>query len=769
MRRINTIAIVGAGSWGTAVAKNIAESKTHLAVRMWAYEKQVVSSINSNHENVEFLPGIKLPHNITATGDIREAVEGADVVILATPSKAAYDISRKMSPFMADDAYVGFLTKGFCKIDGQVCTISQAMERAAPKFQGRIVAISGPSHAEEVCRRFHTCLNAGSQSAEAREIMAELLTSEYVQCRVTEDIRAVEVGGTLKNPAAIAAGMISVLPRCGDNLSGALMSEALKEMARLGREFGISMESMIDISGLGDLVATSLSPHSRNRRFGRDIANQIMKKGTTLGLWDRLVLRVRPASVIERMSGKLNYLAEGAYAIDPLIELAEARDVPIPVYRSLYEVLLNKKDPSLLIETIKNPDRFNEIFFNTKVQVSNKKRGLEGVRGGVFREMIVARTLDKFVAKQDNRILPYEPAAVMEALRAHGAPAGHADDGEEKIVRELTRDNFDESVRRLAGLYIDAMTDKYTPAFRWILMFFLLSRYYLNRFMGKSSRLLTAGHADEIRRAGTSVSVMYVAGHPGLHAPLFVLMAAFRRRLPYPRFFLDAGEINPRDAFFLRRCGGFIVDRARLGNPVYRETLSQYITTMAGHGVPLLYFLGRNGAADADQSGDEFIAAVTECMYRHAAEVAIVPVEISCLQRPPASTGEPASYARLLANVAQVNFSKPLYLSEYSKQPHAIIGLPGIISGIWQKDRKIFPHFILCKVLADGGFLVRHEAAVKQVKKYMASAGRNFDYGPAKMVKKGLRFLTGRGLVETKGDSIAALDRDAVSYYAGLL
>ena len=181
-----------------------------------------------------------------------------------------------------------------------------------------------------------------------------------------KNIVGVDVGGTLKNPAAIAAGMISVLPQCGDNLAGALISEALKEMIDLGKIFDLEADIIIDISGLGDLVATALSNHSRNRRFGRDIANQILKKGTNLKISDKVLLKFKPEYVIERMSKNLHYLAEGAYAIEPLIELAEHHGVPIPVYKSLYEVLLNKKNPSLLIETIKNPLKFEDIYKENK-------------------------------------------------------------------------------------------------------------------------------------------------------------------------------------------------------------------------------------------------------------------------------------------------------------------------------------------------------------------------------------------------------------------
>ncbi len=766
MRQIKKIAMIGAGSWGTAVAKNIAESKPHLTVIMWAYEKSVAGSINTVHENSEFLPGVKLPANIIATNALKEAVDGSDVVILSTPSKAAFDISQKMARYITDDMYVGFLTKGFCKIQGDVLTISQTMDRAIPQVAGRIVAISGPSHAEEVSMRYHTCLNVGSHSAESRGVIAELLNSEYVQARETEDIRAVEVGGTLKNPAAIAAGMISALPRCGDNLAGALISEALKEMVQLGKLFGISEEGIIDISGLGDLVATALSGHSRNRRFGSDIAGQIIKKGRTLNIWDRIVLRIRPASVIERMGGKMNYLAEGAYAIEPLIELAEAAHVSIPVYRSLYEVLLNKKDPSLLIETIKNPSKFNEIFFNTKIQISDRKKGLEELKGAAFRDMIVTHTMDRFVSKQGTQLLPYSTEDVIRGIREHSS--GVTDDREKQIITTLTIDNYVESLHRLIELHVDGMTDNYSPVFKWIIMVFLFLVRALNAILGRKGRLMASGHMAEIKKLSKSVNVLYVNSRAGIIDPFMVMLSILTKGLPVPRFFISSEVAGLRDRFILKRCGGFIVDRTRLEDDLYRETLTQYLSTMAGHGVPMLYSASyKQGQISAAK--DEFLSAITECLYKHTAEVALVPVEISYLGKPAELQNGTIRYRDLLSDVVHVNFSRPLLLSEYTKRPHMINGIPSTILGTWDKDRKIFPHYIISKILADNNFSIRSDAALKLAKNYMSKAGRQFDYSPQKIVKKGLRYLEKNSIVSTSNGVVNANDRSLVDYYAKLL
>jgi glycerol-3-phosphate dehydrogenase len=239
--------------------------------------------------------------------------------------------------------------------------MSEALARIFPSQKNLIAAIYGPSHAEEVSKNFHTCLNVASKFSGTRKVFVDLLTCDYLTCRETDDIIGVDLGTTLKNPAAIAAGILSVMPKCGDNIAGALISEALAEMLKLAKALKAKEETVMGIAGLGDLVATALSNHSRNRRFGRDIAKQILSSGISFNILERFIMIIKPEYGFEKMSESFNYLAEGVYVIEPILELAKKYKIQMPVYRSLYEILLNKKDPRLLIETVKNPEKFNQV------------------------------------------------------------------------------------------------------------------------------------------------------------------------------------------------------------------------------------------------------------------------------------------------------------------------------------------------------------------------------------------------------------------------
>jgi len=238
------ITIIGAGSWGTAIGKVIAENNPGTIVKMWSYEKSTANSINIKNQNSEFLPGIKLPYNIKATTHLRESLLNTEGIIIATPSKIIPDTIQKISKLLKDEVPLAYLTKGFCKINNEILTISQAISKILPKYAYRVVGISGPSHAEEVVKYFHTTLSIAGHHPGDRKFFTDLLNCDFLQCRETDDIIGVDLGGTLKNPAAIAAGMITKLPGCGNNLEGALIAESLKEMIRLGNFLGAKTETM---------------------------------------------------------------------------------------------------------------------------------------------------------------------------------------------------------------------------------------------------------------------------------------------------------------------------------------------------------------------------------------------------------------------------------------------------------------------------------------------------------------------------------------------
>ncbi|MGV7929617.1 MAG: NAD(P)H-dependent glycerol-3-phosphate dehydrogenase [Spirochaetota bacterium] len=602
------VAVIGAGSWGTAVAALIAENHPGLRVRLWAYEKQVAHTINRRSENTLYLPGTVLPPNISATHGLRECCQDARIVIIATPSKAVYETCRKSAAYLSPEAHVGFLSKGFCKTQGKTRTISETIAVALPRVGDRIAAISGPTHAEEVSARLHSCISVGSANEQTRRAFTRLLSCSFLQCRETDDIRGVELGGTLKNPAAIAAGMISVMPDCGDNLAGALIAESMKEMLRLGTALGGREETLIDISGLGDLVATALSAHSRNRRFGRDIAARITKGGRPLGLLDRILLYFRPGRVMERMTERLHYLAEGAYAIEPLIEIAGRAGVAVPLYRSLYEVLLNRKHPSLLVETIKDPRRFEELYARAGSQPILSGRDIRNQSGILFKKPV----LDALARKLDT-------------------PGRHAFTGDISGARTAAMEK--------APALFDRIADRYSRLFA-VCAFSLLNLVALvSRFTGARglpAPVVRAGGGGARRaRNASGITPVYVMPFNDRAMVIQAVLAMRRSGMPSPRFWVD--EPPDRGAFIdrvLRGCGGFLASYDRAADPVYREVLAAYLSFMVSHGIPVLLLVPTGDAGPVDDSHTDTAAFLLQTIIDTRE-----PLEFFPLSALPAGTG----------------------------------------------------------------------------------------------------------------------------------
>jgi glycerol-3-phosphate dehydrogenase (NAD(P)+) len=671
------VSVVGAGSWGTAVARVIAENHPDVQVRIWAYEKSVVRSINAVHENRMYLPGISLPKNISATSRISDSVHDAGCIILATPSKAVYETCAKIRKYVNDGVYFGYLSKGFCKIGDDVLTIAETIARAVPGAGENIVALYGPSHAEEVVLRFHTCINVAGYSPEARGAFVKLLGNGYMSCRETDDIRGVELGGTLKNPAAIAAGMISVLPLCGDNLAGALISESIQEMLRVGRAMGARDETMIGISGMGDLVATALSEHSRNRRFGKDVARQILKTGRALGMIDRLLLRINPDRVLGRMSERMNYLAEGAYAIKPLIEIAAAKKIPVPVYRSLYEVLLNRKDPSLLIETIKDPDRFSNLYAMAKVHLSDRNVGLEKAKGVYFRNYVLDGLSDGL--KKDGAfrksIFEYRERLIgggSDLQAGTGLNAGRVPRSS-AIYAAMDYDRQESAVNELGRLYFDGMADRFSYTAYLIarallkgLALFLKGMPGGNAFMNKNAE---TDSVTAIKASYASAgNLLYIAG--SAHAVDFpaVLMTIGASGLPVPRFFVNAGMVKGSlERLALSLMGGYVVHPEMFEDPVYSETLYRYVESCLVHGIPVLFFSGRGTEENRNIVEPRLIAMLGRALLESSTDIAVIPVSVERSAMSNAGSAGRGFLYRLFDGDCRVVISAPILASDFSR------------------------------------------------------------------------------------------------------
>jgi glycerol-3-phosphate dehydrogenase (NAD(P)+) len=321
------ISIIGAGSWGTTLANLLAENNPDKEIILWAREKEVVESIQKESKNKLFLPNITLDGSLKATSEIKEAVETADIIVTAVPTPFLREKAKEMKPFVKENATVINVSKGL--ENHSFKTMTQVLKEELGNV--KLVALSGPNHAEEVSRKIPTATVIASKDADLQSIKKAFET-DYFKVYPHDDVIGVEICGAVKNITAIATGVISGLG-LGDNASGSIITLGLREMVHLGRDFGAKEATFYGLAGVGDLVATCMSKHSRNRKTGL-----LLTKGLDF------------EKIKEEMHGQI---AEGIMTCKAVHEYAVKNNVRLPLTAQVYNVLFEKKELKEAIADLK--------------------------------------------------------------------------------------------------------------------------------------------------------------------------------------------------------------------------------------------------------------------------------------------------------------------------------------------------------------------------------------------------------------------------------
>jgi glycerol-3-phosphate dehydrogenase (NAD(P)+) len=344
-------AVLGAGAWGTAVAKLIADKGNEVAI--WSHEQETAEDINTNHGNSRFLPGVSLPPSLRALTDIEETAEGREFLILAAPSLFLLDTVKRILPVPSireGKTAIAVITKGFLPGPKGPRLILETLEDYLPGFYQRsLVYIAGPSHAEEVSRGKITGLISASENAKNSIRFRYLLKSSRLLVFSSFDTRGVQVAAAAKNVIAIAFGMLDALKTrdgeelFGDGTESLLLAAGLNEIQSLGRAMGATHpETFTSISGVGDLDVTCRSIFGRNRRFGREIIEKnILEPFRDLG------------DLLGRL-GELGYLPEGVPAARHVKILAEKFKLKLPVSTGIYRILNREISPAAFLEDFLN-------------------------------------------------------------------------------------------------------------------------------------------------------------------------------------------------------------------------------------------------------------------------------------------------------------------------------------------------------------------------------------------------------------------------------
>ena len=312
------ISILGAGGWGTALAIHLTKNKHQ--VTLWEYREEAAERLRKTRDNKEFLPGIKISENITITSSLDETID-TDILLVTLPShvvrSALESLAKKKINALVVSASKGIENHSLRRISEVI------METIPSVSANRVVVLSGPSHAEEVAIGIPTALTAASASESAALRIQEIFMSPEMRVYTSKDVIGVELGGALKNIIAIAAGIIDGVG-FGDNTKAALMTRGLAEISRLGIALGADAHTFAGLAGLGDLIVTCTSGHSRNRFVGEEIG-----RGRSL----------------HQILDEMTMVAEGVRTTQSAVDLAAKIQVEVPIIQAVYEVLFQDKNP----------------------------------------------------------------------------------------------------------------------------------------------------------------------------------------------------------------------------------------------------------------------------------------------------------------------------------------------------------------------------------------------------------------------------------------
>lgn len=330
------VVVLGAGSWGTALSIVLADNGHDCLV--WSHRKDQADEINSQHSNEKYLPGTILPNTLKATSSLDEAAGHAKIIVMAVPTKGIREVCRNLKEMIQEPMLFVHVSKGI--EPDSLKRISEVIREEVPSHLiEEVVVLSGPSHAEEVVLRHPTTVTAACQELMYAEKVQDLFMNGHFRVYTNSDVIGVEIGGALKNIIALGAGISDGLGY-GDNAKAALITRGLAEIARLGTKIGAKPLTFSGLTGIGDLIVTCTSVHSRNWRAGN-----LLGKGMKLD------------EVLEQMG----MVVEGVRTTKAAYQLSELHQVPMPITKALYSVLFEQVDPKIAVDQLMDRVKKHEM------------------------------------------------------------------------------------------------------------------------------------------------------------------------------------------------------------------------------------------------------------------------------------------------------------------------------------------------------------------------------------------------------------------------
>lgn len=329
---MDNIVVLGAGSWGTALAKTLVLNNNHVV--LWGRDPEQMEIMSQTKMNSKYLKDVVLPEQLKYSSDLKEAVTGAKAIILAVSSQSNREILLQLKDLVSDQVIIINVSKGLEKnTNYRASEISKEILPNNP-----FVVLSGPSHAEEVAISIPTALVAASDSEASMKYVQDIMSNEFMRVYTNHDVIGVELGGALKNIIALGIGIIDGLGY-GDNTKAAMMTRGMTEIVRLGTALGAEESTFFGLTGMGDLIVTCTSPHSRNRRAG---------------------ILIGQGKPLDELQSNIHMVVEGITSTQIAYQLSQKMNIEMPIVHKMFELLYDNKDPKVAIRELMTREKKNE-------------------------------------------------------------------------------------------------------------------------------------------------------------------------------------------------------------------------------------------------------------------------------------------------------------------------------------------------------------------------------------------------------------------------
>lgn len=787
------VVVIGGGPMGFAIA-NLLEKNLD---KIYLWVPDTISYKKWRNEKI-----IKIYDYEFVTSKKIEFITGYDffsknnlIIIFALPSRQFEEITEMIFANLNPKRKYDFIliTKGFLEYHYRkkykVYIFHQMILELIKKYNldSNIALLTGPSLLHDIIHKNHIFFDVVTNSVEFYEIIKTIFHQNYIHFSSQNDLFTSELLAILKNPIAILMGILSGIPQCGSSIQGELAAKCFKEILLLVKSLGGSEETVFSRSGISDFFATIFSPYSRNRNFGKQFTDKLLKGKDKPSLLDQVQLFLTPSYYIEKEILSNQNLAEGGMAITPILEIAKEKNIELPLFKMLYNIFLRKNSPADILSLL-----FDKEIQQSKIPVLRKKGKIEIVASGkmigkVLKERILKKVsmtpaLHQRIKRQSTHILSSLEKRLEKAKKQNIKSDVKNFNMEIELWTFLENSKPEEQkfyIEKLIDFYIKNIVDYYVHPLRTFLIYFLIPfRLIIGTFQRGSVGPFVGGCIKEVKEIINQYPVFYAPTHRTHLDSVELAYALFFKGFPIPR--AAAASIlmtNPIWGAFLRALGAYVVDRENTKNILYLEVLTQYTTMMLESGIPALAYpegtRSRSGGFQPIKTG--LLSTAIDAFRESGREIVIIPVAISHQWIP-----EDTVFTNQIKKIGfftyafrrgrvYFDFGKPILISHFIKLDDPTLEISKIILKEWKYHFKIQEHFILSKILKETNSNQKEEI-LKHIKRFIEFyPGNLVTKDINKIYKKGLRILKKRKLIEEKENEINILNPKLIEYYGNMI